>query len=109
MCALKDFHGAKKVLIGSCERDNRSKHKALIRLSKVHYLLGDYQKVMKCGFKADEFFQEKWGNHSDDALFWQAVGAYRLGENDKALGLAMKLKANNPRYDKLNTLLDKLG
>jgi len=109
LCALKDFQGAKKALVRSQERDNRSRHKALIRLAKIEYLMGNYQKCTDCAVEAEKFFREKWGNSYDDGLFWQALGAYRLGREAEAVDLALELKRHNPWYPKLDVLLARLS
>ena len=108
LCALKKFDQAKGVLLKTQERDNRSRHKALIRLARISYATGDFSDVVKYSAEADAFFQEKWGNRFYQGLFWQALGAYRSGDRETAVAAAMELKAHNPRYPKLDILLSKL-
>ncbi|MBW1710951.1 MAG: hypothetical protein JRJ73_13890 [Deltaproteobacteria bacterium] len=108
-CASGNLQKAKHVLITCQERDNRSRHKALIRLAKIEYLLQNFQEAVKYAQEAGRFFTEKWGNIYDEGLFWQSAGAFRLGQNDKAQKLARDLKEINPRYPKLNLLLKKTG
>lgn len=105
LCTLRDFQGARSVLLLSLERDTRSRHKTLIRLAKIEYLGRDFHKSMKYAKAAGDFFHEKWGDSFDDALFWQALNAYRLHDHDHAMELAAALKARNPRYPKLAVLL----
>jgi len=105
LCARKDFPGARRVLLLSLERDNRSRHKALIRLARIEYLGRDFRRSMKYARAAADFFREKWGGFLDDAVFWQALNAYRLHDHKLALELAKDLKERNPRYPKLGTLL----
>jgi tetratricopeptide (TPR) repeat protein len=109
LCQLKDFGGAKRALMRSLERDNRSRHKALVRLAKIEYLLQDFRNSMKYAVEAAEFFSKKWGNFFDDGLFWQSISAYRLGDREKARQLALDLQTHNPRYPKLDLLLERLG
>jgi len=109
LCANKDFTAAKNVLIHCKERDNRSRHKALIRLAKIEYLLNNFNESLKYAVEAGQFFADKWGGECDDSLFWQAVNVFRLGDNEKALELALGLKELNPRYDKLNLLIEKIS
>ena len=109
LCATGNLQKAKKVLIASQERDTRSRHKALIRLAKIEYLLHNYEESLKYAEEAGRFFTENWGNIYDDGLFWQSVNIHRLGQNEKALRLALELKNIKPRYNKLNLLLEKLG
>ena len=107
-CALKDFDRARTVLKKAQERDNRSGHKALIRLARIEYITGNYVKSMTYAAEADRFFQEKWGNRFYEGVFWQALSAYRSGDREKALDLAMELKTHNPHYPKLDILLSRL-
>lgn len=108
LCALRDYNKAKGVLISSKERDNRSKHKTLIRLSKIEYLLGNFQKSMGYAGEAVSFFNEKWGGILHEGLFWQSLAAYRTGELDRARDLANTLKAQKNNYPGLNRLMVKL-
>jgi len=105
---FKDFDGAKNVLSRSLERDNRSKHKTLVRLAKLEYLLGNYDRTLAYGRKANSFFEEKWGNPCADGLFWQALGAYRMGNFNLAHKTANRLKDINPGQQNLDKLLGRL-
>ncbi len=91
------------------ERDSRSRHKTLIRLTKIEYSTGNFVGAMKCAAVAGRFFQEKWGNPYYKGMFWEALCAYRLGHKDRAMELAMELKAHSPHYPKLDllTILDR--
>lgn len=109
LCALKQYEQAEKVLQKSLQRDNRSRHKSLLRLVKINYAQNRFDRAMGFAAEADRFFQEKWGNRYADGLFWQAVCAYRLGKNGESLKAARELKARKPHYPKLNLLLEKLG
>jgi hypothetical protein len=100
---------AKQVLIACQDKDARSRHKALIRLAKIEYLLQDFQASVNYAEDAGRFFNEKWGNIYDEGLFWQAAGAHRLGQIDRAKKLAGELKEINPHFPKLNVLLEKIG
>jgi hypothetical protein len=109
LCAVKDFEGAKIVLQRCQERDNRSRHKALIRLAKIEYLLQHFRAAMEYAAKADAFFGEKWGNRFADGLFWQSISAYRLGDTLKARGLADELGEHFPNYAGLEKLRVAIG
>ena len=109
LCAMGDLVKAKQVLIDCLERDGRSKHKSLIRIARIDYLLGDLKGCGICAKKASSFFHEKWGGPLHDGLFWQALCAYRLEEYDKALDCAGRLKAHHPNYPKLDMLLERLS
>lgn len=108
LCAVKELARARSVLMQCQERDNRSRHKALMRLARIDYATGDYGQAMQHAAEAGKFFEEKWGNRLYEALFWEALAAYRAGERDRSLSLAMELKAHNPRYPKLDILLERL-
>ena len=108
LCALKRYDQASAALVKSGERDTRSRHKSLIRLAKIAYSENHFAKARVHAAEADRFFQEKWGNHFLEGLFWQAVCAYRLGNNGEALALAGELKALKSDYPKLDLLLKRL-
>lgn len=107
-CGLKDLNRARHVLRQAQERDRRSRHKTLIRLAKVEYLLGRFDLSSKAASEALEFFEEKWGTVFDDGLFWHALSLFRLGRFEEAEKTAMVLQRHNPRYPKLDLLLAKL-
>ena len=107
-CAMGDFNRARVVLSSTLDRDRRSKHRALIKLAKIEYLLSNFKKAEEYAKQASEFFHERWGGILNDALFWQALCAYRTGDCNRSKKLALELKAHNPRYPKLQTLLTKL-
>lgn len=108
-CAEGNLEKAKQVLIACQEKDNRSRHKALIRLAKIEYLLQNFQVCVEYAEDAGRFFTEKWGNIYDQSLFWQSAGALRLGQIDRAQKLAQELRDINPRFPKLDVLLEKVG
>ena len=108
LCALKDYEGAREVLKKCGERDRRSRHKALIRLSKLEYLLGNFQESMGHAAEAVRFFNETWGGFFSEGIFWESLSAYRAGEVDRARELAGALKSHQPGYPGLSRLLDKL-
>lgn len=107
-CAAGDLQKAKQVLKASLQYDTRSKHKTLIKLAKIEYLLRDFQSAAECARKAGRFFQEKWGNVYGHAIFWQALSAFNLNERETALKLAHELKNLYPFYPKLDQLFQKL-
>lgn len=109
LCALNRLPEAKQVLGRAAERDNRSRHKTLIRLCKIEYLLGEIAAAAAHAAEADRFFREKWGNPCADGLFWQAACALKHGELEKARTFAEDLKAFRPNYDKLDRLLARIA
>jgi len=104
LCAMKDFGRARAVLLQCQERDNRGKHKALIRLARIEYLTEHFEQAAEYGAKAVKFFQDNWNNPYDEGLFWQAAGLLRLGKKDQARSIAEALRKHNPRYPKLDKL-----
>jgi len=108
LCALQDYKKAKAALISCKERDNRSKHKALVRLSKIEYLLGNFRQAMDHAAEAVSFFNEKWGGLFNEGIFWQALSAYRAGELEKARDLSNTLKAQQSSYPGLDKLRKRL-
>ncbi|MBW1982937.1 MAG: tetratricopeptide repeat protein [Deltaproteobacteria bacterium] len=108
LCALQRFPEARKALLESAERDNRSRHKALIRLAKLEYLLGNFKESKDYARAAGKFVNQTWGGFLDDAAFWEAVNCYRMQEHEKARELARELKERNPRYPRLHLLLARL-
>ncbi len=106
LCAVQDYKGALAVLERSQKRDSRSRHKSLMRMVKIAYLMRHYDRALKYASQADEFFKHKWGNHYDHALYWQSVSAMGLGDFERALNLAEKLETHNPDYPDLNKLKD---
>jgi tetratricopeptide (TPR) repeat protein len=109
LCALGRLPEAKQVLVRALERDNRSRHKTLVRLCRIEYLQGETRKAGEHAAEADRFFREKWGNPCADGLFWQAACALRLGEREAAAKLAEELRAFRPNHELLGKLLAKLG
>jgi tetratricopeptide (TPR) repeat protein len=107
-CAAGDLQRAKSVLNASLQHDARSKHKTLIRLAKIEYLLGNFQASRQCAQAAGRCFMEKWNNIYGEGLFWQALNAWKLNEKEDALKLARELKALFPYFPKLDRLLEKL-
>ncbi len=108
LCALRALKAARKVLLKSINRDNRSKHKGLIRLSRIEYLSGNFLKSMEYAKQAEQFFYQTWGGVLDDALYWEALNSFRLNEKEKALSLLNELRVLNPYYKRLPLLEKRL-
>jgi Tfp pilus assembly protein PilF len=104
LCAMKEFGKARTVLLQCQERDNRGRHKALIRLARIEYLTERFEQAAEYGARAVKFFQDNWNNPFDAGLFWQAAGLLRLGKRDQARQIAEALRKHNPRYPKLDKL-----
>ena len=108
-CALKAFDRARSILIHCQERDKRSRHKSLIRLVRIEYLHGKYQKAYEYAEAAVRFFQENWGKPLDEGLFWQAACRLRMGDIAAAKGLANQLQHCNSKHPKLAKLMQAIG
>ncbi|MFW5936810.1 MAG: tetratricopeptide repeat protein [Desulfosalsimonas sp.] len=102
--ALGDLDKACAVLVKSQERDNRSKHKALVKLARIEYLRGNFEAAREHCDEADRFFREKWKNPCLEALFWGALSACRAGSRARAEELLKTLEAHAPYYPKLSQL-----
>lgn len=104
MCALGRFDDARRVLAAVSERDRRSRHKTLVRLARIDYLLKDYAAGAAHAEAADRFFRERWSNPCADGLFWQALCRYRGGDREAAVRLATELEDHAPRFPQLGRL-----
>ncbi len=109
LCASGDLATAAALLDRSAARDGRSRHKTLIRLSRIFYLQGEFAKTGKCAADACRFFQEQWGKDFEDGLFWQALSALKGGDTEAAREHATQLKACNPEYPKLDHLMEAIA
>ncbi|WP_051328221.1 tetratricopeptide repeat protein [Desulfatirhabdium butyrativorans] len=108
-CALKEFDKARSILIHCQERDKRSRHKSLIRLVRIEYLHGKYQKACEYANAAVRFFQENWGRPLDEGLFWQAACRLRMGDVAAAKELANQLQHCHSKHPKLAKLMEAIG
>jgi len=95
---------ALQVLGASAERDRRSRHKALIRMARIHLTTGQFDEAVRLSREAAEFCLNTFGNPSHEALFWQAAGLYRLDRIDEALKIVESLESRRFRYPNLNRL-----
>ncbi len=109
LCTMQSFEKAMKVLAQSAEKDGRSRHKSLMRMAKISYLLKDYNATMDYSEKANAFFQGKWGNQYNEGVFWQALAAFRLAQHKKARKLALQVKKNCRFYPKLDNLISMIN
>ena len=105
LCDLGHYDRAKSVLEACNQRDRLSRHKGLLRLCRIEYLMGNYRQVIGYAQEADRFYRERWANPCADALFWLAVGALRVGDLSQARKVAQELASFQPGYPKLNRLL----
>lgn len=109
LCMAGNHEEARTVLAQCCERDRRSRHKGLIRLARIDYLLGDFTAARQHAADADRFFREKWGGACDDGLFWGALAAFRLDDLAGAREMADTLNDFRPDFPKLQQLREAIG
>jgi tetratricopeptide (TPR) repeat protein len=105
LCADGNYTDARKVLMQCAEKDKRSRHKALLKLAKIDYVLGNHEKAFAWAREADIFLRQRWESRSAEGLFLQAASLYRLGRNEEALGTALELKEIDASFPKLEKLL----
>ncbi len=89
---------ALKVLAASAERDRRSRHKALVRMARIHLTRGRFAEAEQLSRDAVEFCRQCFGNPSHEAMFWQAAALYRLDRAGEALAIIEELEQLRFRY-----------
>lgn len=104
LCAMERFKEAETVLSDGLERDRKSKHKTLIRLSKISYLYQRYENAAKSAREAKKFFQDTWGKSFSEGIFWEALSLLRAGDKERATALSKDLEAASPWYPSLSRL-----
>lgn len=95
---------ALRVLAATAERDRRSRHKALIRMARIHLTTGKFDEAVRLSSEAAEFCLNTFGNQSHEALFWQAAGLYRLDRIEEALKIVEDLEQRRFRYPNFHRL-----
>jgi len=98
LVSLGQREDAKKQLLNSCERDRRSKHRALIRLCKIAFQEKNYNESLKWAKEADKFHLEVYNTHDADGLFWVAASYLKLNHKDRAEEIIDELSAFRPDY-----------
>ena len=104
--ALQDFPKARQTWFKSLERDRRSRHKALIRLSKIEFKLENFDQALRYAEDSTKFHLDTYGNPDPDGLFWSAAACIRLKNREKALDFINHLKAYRPEYPMLGRLIE---
>lgn len=97
---------AMQVLRQCGERDRRSRHVSLIRLSRL--LLGQhsYEQAQEAAVQAVRFCEETYGNPAKEALFWQAACLHLLGRNREAREILATLEEGHFQYPHFRRLVD---
>ncbi|NLX19030.1 MAG: tetratricopeptide repeat protein [Desulfobulbus sp.] len=97
---------AMQVLRQCSERDRRARHVALIRLSRLHLNMHQYEEGVDAAERAVRFCEETYGNPSKEAQFWQAAGLHLLGKNREALQILLTLEEGRFQYPHFRRLID---
>ncbi|MBF0201384.1 MAG: hypothetical protein HQK66_08730 [Desulfamplus sp.] len=87
----------------------RSKHKSLMRLTRIYYLQKDFARAAASAETAVKFFQQQWGNPFGEGLFWQALSTFRAGNPARARQIAGTLQDHCSNYPQLDALLKTIG
>ncbi|MDD3619857.1 MAG: tetratricopeptide repeat protein [Desulfobulbaceae bacterium] len=93
-----------RILVQTAERDRRGRHKALLRLARIHLAAGEAEKALTLAKQAADFCRETFGNEAHEALFWQAACLYRLDRFPEALSIVRELEETNFRYPHFSRL-----
>lgn len=104
LTALGRKEEALRVLAATAGRDRRSRHKALIRMARIHLTTGRFDEAVRLSSEAAEFCLNTFGNQSHEALFWQAAGLYKLDRVEEALKIVENLEQRRFRYPHFNRL-----
>lgn len=95
---------AVRILVQTAERDRRSRHKALLRLARIHLADGEADRALALAKEAADFCRETFGNEAHEALFWQAACLFRLDRFQEALAIVRELEETNFRYPHFSKL-----
>ncbi len=97
---------ALQVLAASAERDRRSRHKALIRMARIHLADGQSEEALRSSREAAEFCRLTFGSPSHEALYWQAAALYLLNRFGEALAIVKELEEHRFRYPNFRRLAE---
>ncbi|WP_456473305.1 tetratricopeptide repeat protein [Desulfolithobacter sp.] len=89
---------ALKVLDSAAERDRRGRHKALLRMARIHLSGGNAKKALELSIQAAEFCAHTYGSESHEAMFWQAAALYRLERFPEAQKMISALEQRGFQY-----------
>ena len=105
LCSAGRFDQAGQILARVVDRDSRSRHKGLIRLTKIEYRLENFKAAAAHAARACEFFTNNFGNPYLEGLFWQSLCTFNAGDTRKADQLLIELeKSAGHYYPKLDQL-----
>lgn len=97
---------ALQVLQQCSERDKRSRHVSLIRMSRLLLGLHQYEQALNAAVQAVRFCEETYGNPAKEAQFWQAASLHLLGKNKEALAMLVALEEGRFQYPHFRRLVD---
>ncbi len=97
---------ALQVLAASAEHDRRSRHKALIRMARIHVADGQSEEALRLSREAAEFCRLTFGSPSHEALYWQAAALYLLNRFGEALAIVKELEEHRFRYPNFRRLAE---
>ncbi len=94
------------ILQQSSERDKRSRHVSLIRMSRLLLGLHRYEQALNAAVLAVRFCVETYGNPAKEAQFWQAASLHLLARNGEALEIITTLETGHFQYPHFRRLVD---
>ncbi|MDD3993308.1 MAG: tetratricopeptide repeat protein [Desulfobacteraceae bacterium] len=109
LCAAGEYEKALQVLTACVNRDGFSRHKGLLRMARITYLLNRFDQCAAHAEAARRFFREKWTNDCNEGVFWLAAANLRQGRLDEAGRLAGELETLDPRFPRLDRLKNAIG
>ncbi len=98
LLALGKIDDAINTLRISMEKDRRSRHKTLIKLSKIAFRKKDYKQALAYAREANEFHLNTYTTPDADGLFWMAVNFIYLKEFKQAKQTIRDLSDFRPGY-----------
>lgn len=109
LCAAGQYEEALRVLSDCVNRDGFSRHKGLLRMARIAYLLNRFDQCATHADAARQFYREKWTNDCNEGLFWLAAANLRQGRVDEAYRLAGELETLDPWFPRLDRLKEAIG
>ena len=94
LVALGRYSEALITLEKGIDKDSISRHKTLLRMARIHYSCGAWEKTESCAKKADHFFRKRFGNELKEAAFILALTLHAKGNHAQAMELMKRLEAN---------------
>ncbi len=85
LCALDRHSEALSCLEKGLDRDSISRHKTLLRMSRICYGKGDFLLAKGYAKKASNFFHQRFGGELKEASFMEALCLYGTGQYKGAL------------------------